>query len=173
VHRQRTLGGSSSYRQMPGSAGTIGSLDEHFVPAPERMLLIGVNSCRKLLSVSIDITSNAHTATCRLYIFGQEARSCLPRLRVSTAAGSFSSCRTNRGNRMGRPRECDGVCSGRPKRDREIWSNYFVRQRTFASSWAYRQTLRPGIRFKSDWPYERIQQNLSAKVKRHGHRSLY
>ncbi len=72
-------------------------LDEHWKSEP--MLLIGI-MCRKLVLVSIDTSSDVHTAKTRLYTFGLEARSSLPPRRVSTVVRNFSSCRTNRGNNM-------------------------------------------------------------------------
>lgn len=80
-----------------GIAATIGRLGRVPVPVRELMILIGSQSCRKLVRVSIDTSSNAPTARSRLYTFGPEAQSSLLQQRVSTVACSFSSCRTNRG----------------------------------------------------------------------------
>lgn len=125
------------------------------------MLVIGSARCRKFFPISIDITSNAPTATSRPCIFGPEARPSLLRRRVSTVVGSFSSCRTSGGNRKRRRASATELCSGRSKRGWVIRSNYFVRQRTFASSSSYRQTLRPAIRLKSE--RDTNPANLSAK----------
>src|SRR5260370_40891862 len=75
----------------------LADLDQHWTFDP--MLLVGI-MCRKLVLVSIDTSSDVHTAKSRLYTFGQEARSCLLPRRVSTVVRNFSSCRTNRGNNM-------------------------------------------------------------------------
>jgi len=143
---------------MPGTAGTIDPTWTS-ICSPGPLLLPGVNSCRKLLSVSIDITSNAPTAASRLYTFGPEARSSLPRRPVSTVVGSFSSCRTNRGNRTERPATATELCNGGLKpRGGAVRSSCLVRasahsrvpRRTDRRSDRRYDSSRPAIRFKKE-----------------------
>ena len=54
--------------------------------------------CRKFASISISMNSNARTAKSRLDTYGLGTISSFPQRSVNTAAGSFSSFKTNRGS---------------------------------------------------------------------------